>query len=132
MFSKRVLSTDKEKTTLNWWEYWIEHCISTGFQSMRLAFINWTHLMWFEEEQKYYALLKNDDPLEQCILYFWDTLNEDETLSKEFLEELMQMADDVKTGRVKTVPFTQDMFDRIEDLIGDTLETGTGDCLDCD
>ena len=99
---------------------------------MRLAFINWTHLMWFEKEQKYYALLKNDDPLEQCILYFWDTLNEDETLSKEFLEELMQMADDVKTGKVKTVPFTQDMFDRIEDLIGDTLETGTEDCLDCD
>jgi len=131
MFSKKVLSTDKEKTTLNWWEYWIGHCIATGFQSMRLAFINWTHLMWFEEEQKNYALLKDDDPLEQCILYFWDSL-EDETYPKEFLESLMQLSEDVRTGKEKVVPFTQDMFDRIEDLIGDTLETDTEDCLDCD
>lgn len=96
---------------------------------MRLAFINWTHLMWFEEEQKNYALLKDDDPLEQCILYFWDSL-EDETYSKEFLESLMQLSEDVRTGKEKLVPFTQDMFDRIEDLIGDTLETGTEDWQD--
>lgn len=132
MFSNKVLSTDKSKTTLSWWEYLIEHCIATGFQSIYLAFINWTHLMWFEKEQKNYALLKDDDPLEQCSLYFWDTLNEDETLSKEFLEELMQMAEDVKTGRVKTVPFTQEMMNKIMDLVGDTLETGPEDCLDCD
>ena len=98
---------------------------------MRLAFINWTHLMWFEKEQKNYALLKHDDPLEQCILYFWDSL-EDETYPKEFLESLMQLSEDVRTGKEKVVPFTQDMFDRIEDLIGDTLETGTEDYLDCD
>ena len=98
---------------------------------MRLAFINWTHLMWFEGEQKNYALLKDDDPLEQCILYFWDSLG-DETYPKEFLESLMQLSEDVRTGKEKVVPFTQDMFDRIEDLIGDTLETDTEDCLDCD
>ena len=48
-----------------------------------------------------YALLVSDDPLEQCILYFWDSL-EDDIYSKSFLESLMQMADDVETGKVKT------------------------------
>ena len=47
-----------------------------------------------------YALLVSDDPLEQCALYFWDSL-EDDIYPKEFLESLMQMADDVETGKVK-------------------------------
>lgn len=50
-----------------------------------------------------YALLKTDDPLEQCILYFWDSL-EDEIYPKHFLDSLLQMADDVKTGKEKVIP----------------------------
>jgi hypothetical protein len=130
MFSKRVLSTDKEKTTLNWWEYLIGHCWMTGWQTIGMSFRNWRDLM--TGNYKDYALMFYDDPYEECYTSFWAYLGDDDILPKEFLEELMQMADDVKTGRVKTVPFTQDMFDRIEDLIGDTLETGTEDYLDCD
>jgi hypothetical protein len=63
-----------------------------------------------------YGLLKEDDDLEQCILYFWDSL-EDDIYPKDFLESLLQMSNDVKTGKVKTVPFTKDMFDELEDLI---------------
>ena len=55
-----------------------------------------------------YALLVSDDPLEQCILYFWDSL-EDDIYSKSFLESLMQMADDVETGKVKTYPMDEVM-----------------------
>jgi uncharacterized protein YwqG len=65
-----------------------------------------------------YALLVSDDPLEQCILYFWDSL-EDDIYPKSFLEELMQMADDVETGKVKTIPFTKEMFDELTDLVKD-------------
>jgi hypothetical protein len=68
-----------------------------------------------------YALLVSDDPLEQCILYFWDSL-EDEIYSKDFLEELMQMSDDVKTGKVKPVPFTKNMMDELNDLVGNLDE----------
>jgi hypothetical protein len=68
-----------------------------------------------------YALLKEDDPLELCILYFWDSL-EDEIYPKFFLEELLQMVDDVDTGKVKTVPFTKDMFDKLNDLVGDLID----------
>ena len=68
-----------------------------------------------------YALLKTDDPLEQCILYFWDSLEED-IYPKEFIESLMQMSEDVRNGEVKTVPFTKDMFDKLDDLVGDMVE----------
>jgi len=68
-----------------------------------------------------YALLKTDDPLEQCILYFWDSLEED-IYPKEFIESLMQMSEDVRTGKVETVPFTKDMFDKLDDLVGDMID----------
>ena len=50
-----------------------------------------------------YALLKDDDPLEQCALYFWDSL-EDEIYPKKFLESLLQMVDDIATGKEKVYP----------------------------
>lgn len=71
-----------------------------------------------------YSLLKNDDPMEQCILNFWDSLEED-IISKEFLESLMQMAEDVRTGKVETIPFTQEMFDKLDDLVGDMIDKDT-------
>ena len=65
-----------------------------------------------------YALLPEDDPLELCILYFWDSL-EDEIYPKFFLEELLQMSDDIHTGKEKVYPLTEDFFDRLKDLVGD-------------
>jgi len=64
-----------------------------------------------------YALLKTDDPLEQCILYFWDSL-EEEIYPKEFLESLLQMADDVKTGKEKLIPMDE-VMDRLKELVED-------------
>ena len=68
-----------------------------------------------------YALLKEDDPLELCILYFWDSL-EDEIYPKFFLEELMQMVDDIDTGKEKVYPLDEDFFDRMKDLVGDLID----------
>jgi hypothetical protein len=62
-----------------------------------------------------YALLVSDDPLEQCILYFWDSL-EDEIYPKHFLESLLQMVDDIETGKEKLIPLDEDFFDRIKEL----------------
>jgi hypothetical protein len=130
MFSKRVLSTDKEKTTLNWWEYWINHCWMTGWQTIGMSFRNWSDLM--TGNYKDYALMFYDDPYEECYSSFWAYLGDDDVLPKEFLEELMQMADRVDRGEEKLIPFTQDMMNEIMDLVGDTLETGTEECQDCD
>ena len=69
-----------------------------------------------------YALLKDDDPFEECYDWFWTSINLDETYPKHFLEELMQMVDDIETGKVKPVPFTREMFDEIDDLVGDLID----------
>ena len=65
-----------------------------------------------------YALHKDDDPLEQCTLYFWDSL-EDEIYPKSFLESLLQMVDDIATGKEEVFPLDKDFFDRLKDLTDD-------------
>ena len=130
IFSKPILGTEKNNPKMSWWDYYITHCWMTGWQSIRHNFMTWTDLVWFESNQNYYTLLDDDDPFEQCYLCFWYDLSDDPTYPKFFLEELMQMAEDVKTGKVKTIPFTKDMFEKLDDLVGDlidTSETGTQD-----
>ena len=44
------------------------------------------------------------------------------------LETINSSMDDVKTGKVKTYPLTQEMFDRLDDLVGDLIaEKDDGD-----
>jgi len=116
-FSTPVLGTTTKKVKLNWWEYWVIHCWMTGWQSIRGAFRIWSDLM--TDNFTDYALLKNDDPFEECRDWFWVSLGEDNVYPKEFLEYLQQMADDVATGKTETIPFTEDMFDELKDLVGD-------------
>ena len=56
--------------------------------------------------------MQEDDPEAECVDWFWASLNEDDTYPKEFLEYLMQMAEDVMSGKVKTYP----MDDVMEEL----------------
>ena len=121
MFSRPLLATDKKKLTLNWWEYWIGHCWMTGWQSIGMSFRNWRDLITGNYDG--YALMWYDDPFEECHSSFWAYLGEDDVLPKEFLESLMKMADDMDTGKVETVPFTREMFDKIDDLVGDLIDS---------
>lgn len=129
MYSTPVRGTapKKNRTTLNWWEYWIGHCWMTGWQSIRGAFRIWSDLMTDNFDD--YALPRTvEDPFEECREWFWVSLGEDECYPKEFLEHLMQMVDDIKTGKVKTIPMDE-VMERLENLWEDddedTLETGT-------
>ena len=60
-----------------------------------------------------------DDPYEECVDWFWVSLNEDDVYPKEFLEYLMQMVDDIETGKEKVIPLDEDFFDRLKDLVKD-------------
>ncbi len=118
MFSNRILSTDKEKTTLNWWEYWIGHCWMTGWQSIRGAFRIWSDLMTSNYAD--YALPRIvEDPEQECKEWFWVSLGEDDVYPKEFLEYLMQMVEDIKTGKEELIPLDEDFFDRLKNDIED-------------
>jgi len=115
MISKPVLATDKEKTTLNWWEYHIGHCWMTGWQSIGDAFRIWADLMGSNYEK--YALPRTaEDPEEECISWFWVSLGEDNVYPKEFLEYLMRLCEDVKTGKVETYPL-EDVMAELEELM---------------
>jgi hypothetical protein len=116
MFSKPLLGTNTKKTKLSWFEYIWHSCIIQGWYNCWYAFKNWSDLMGDNYQE--YALLVSDDPLEQCILYFWDSL-EDEIYPKHFLESLLQMVDDIETGKEKVVPIDDDFFNRVKELVKD-------------
>ena len=101
-FSKPILATELNKVKMNWWQYWIGHCWMTGWQSIRSNFRMWSDLMG--SNYAGYALLKEDDPEAECLDWFWASLVEDDVYSKEFLEYLMQMVDDIDTGKEKLIP----------------------------
>lgn len=119
MFSKPLLGTNSNKVKMTWLEYIFTHLIPTWFQSFNDNFKMWSDLM--TDNYANYSLFKDEDPYEECYNWFWTSINLDETYPKHFLEDLMQMAEDVETGKVKPVPFTREMFDRIDDLIGGDL-----------
>ena len=100
-FSRPLLGTDTKKTKLSWFEYVIFSCLKQGWYNCWYSFKNWGDLMGNNYQE--YALLKDDDPLEQCILFFWDSL-EDEIYPKLFLESLLQMCDDIETGKEEVYP----------------------------
>ena len=116
MFSKPLKGTDKKKTTLNWWEYWIGHCWMTGWQSIRMNFRMWADLMTSNYAD--YALPRTvEDPEKECEEWFWACLNEDDVYPKEFLEYLLQMVEDVELGKVETYS-----MDEVMEKLKDELE----------
>jgi hypothetical protein len=120
IFSKALLGTEKNKVTMSWFDYVFLHLVPTAFQTFNNNFVMWRDLITGDYEK--YKLLKDDDAYQECYDWFWCSINLDETYPKFFLEELLQMADDVATGKVKTVPFTKDMFDDLKDLVGDLID----------
>jgi hypothetical protein len=117
MYSTPVRGTGKNKTTLNWWEYWIGHCWMTGWQSINHSFRNWADLM--TGNWKDYALMSYDNPFEECRDCFWSYLGDDDTYPKEFLEHLMQMVEDIETGKEKVYPMDEDFMNRLKDRVKD-------------
>ena len=112
-FSKAILSTDKKKTTLNWWEYWIGHCWITVWQSIRGAFRIWADLMGSNYHN--YALPRTaEDPEQECLEWFWVTLGEDDTYPREFLEYLLQMVDDIETGKEELIPMNENFMEELK------------------
>lgn len=80
-------------------EYYVNHCIYTGFKSIANAFRIWRDLM--SGNYAGYVLLEKDCPFEECRSWFWWSLGEDNTYSKEFLEYLYVLCEHVQRGEVE-------------------------------
>ncbi len=104
---------------MTWTEYIFTHLIPTWFSSFNDNFRMWRDLMTGNYEN--YALLKDDDPFQECYEWFWTSINLDETYPKEFLEYLQQMVDDIDSGKVKTYPL-EDVMKELDDLVGDLID----------
>ena len=115
-FSKPLLGTNIKEPKMSWISYIWNGCIIQGWYNCWYAFKKWADLMGNNYEG--YALLKTDDPLQQCILYFWDSL-EDEIYPKHFLDSLLQMVHDIDTGKEKVIPMDEDFMERLQDLVKD-------------
>jgi hypothetical protein len=61
-----------------------------------------------------YALLDEDDPYEECYMWFWTCLNLDETYPKDFLDHLNQLVEDIDTGKEKVYPMDE-VLDQLKD-----------------
>ena len=116
-FSKPVLGTDTKKIKMSWMEYIFTHLVPTWFKSFNDNFVMWRDLI--TENYKPYKLLKSDNAEQECYDWFWSSINLDETYPKEFLEYLLQMVDDIDSGKVKTYPMDEDFMNRIKDLVED-------------
>lgn len=112
MFSRKIMGTNSKKVQLSWGEYIFTHMIPTWFQSFSDNYRMWADLVLFSNYENY-ALLKDDDPFEECRDWFWSSINTDDVLPKFFIEELMQMADDLDKGKVNLIPWVQEEFEDI-------------------
>lgn len=72
-----------------------------------------------------YALLKDDDPYEECYNWFWTSINLDETYPKEFIEGLIEMCERIDRGEEKLIPLTEDFMDDLKKLLEEDDEETT-------
>ena len=73
-----------------------------------------------------YALLKDDDPYEECYQWFWTSINLDETYPKEFLDYLNQLVEDIDTGKEKVYPMDE-VIERLKDMWDEDEDTSETD-----
>ena len=66
-------------------------------------FVVWTELMTSNYEN--YCFPSSESPEQECYDWFWASIGLDDTYSKEFLEKLLELKNDVDSGKVKTYPF---------------------------
>ena len=112
------------KTKLTWVEYYFGHCFQTGWREIWNNFKMWRDLISGNYEN--YALLKDDDPYEECYQWFWTSINLDETYPKEFLDYLNQLVEDIATGKEKVYPMDE-VIERLKDMWDEDEDTSETD-----
>jgi hypothetical protein len=100
---------------MSWFKYIFTYLIPKGIRELGNNFRMWKDLMTGNYAD--YALLKEDDPFEECKNWFWYGINADETYPKEFLEYLQELCDRIDRGEEKLIPVTIEDLREIEELL---------------
>ena len=104
---------------MSYFTYITNHLLPSWVQQWRYNFSIWLDLMTSNYEV--YANPYGESPEQECYEWFWASINMDDTLPKEYLENLYQMMDDIDTGVVKTIP-AKDFLNRLNELVHDIQE----------
>ena len=95
-------------------EYIKQHLFPSWVQQWTYNFKIWADLM--TNNYEVYANPYGESPERECYEWFWASINIDDTLSKEFLESLHQMMDDIDRGKVRTYP-AEDVLKRLKERV---------------
>ena len=96
--------------------YITDHLLRAWVQQWTFNFKIWADLMTNNYET--YANPYGESPERECYEWFWASINMDDTLPKELLEELYQRMDDIDTGKVRTYP-AEDVLKRLKERVDD-------------
>ena len=94
-------------------DYLTKHMLPGWVESWTYNFRIWADLM--TGNYKPYANPWGESPERECYEWFWASLNIDDIYTKEFIEDLVQMTKDVKSGKVKTIPYDKILEEWAED-----------------
>ena len=95
-------------------KYITDHLLRSWVQQWTYNFQMWADLMTNNYEG--YANPYGESPERECYEWFWASINMDDTLSKEFLEKLHQMVEDIDSGKLKTYS-AEDILKRLKERV---------------
>ena len=94
--------------------YITKHLLPIWLSTWSYSFKVWADLMTGNYAE--YSSPWCESPERECYEWFWASISLDDTYSKEFLESLYQMMDDIDTGKVRTYP-AEDVLKRMKELV---------------
>ena len=99
-------------TKINPVSYYINHCLIQGWRNVGYAFDTWSRVI--RSDYSGYDVFDNtkypytqEEKVRSTYQDFWDCL-EDDIYSKEFLEYILGLCEEVENGTAKLVPFNLD------------------------
>ena len=97
-------------------DYITKHLLRAWVQSWTYNFRIWADLMTNNYET--YANPWSESPERECYEWFWSSINMDDTYSKDYLEFLIRLAEEVEEGKVKTYP-AKEVLERLKQAVED-------------
>ena len=82
-------------------EYITKHLFPTWVHQWTYNFKHWLDLI--TENYEAYENPFGESPERECYEWFWASINLDDTYTKEYLEELYQMVEDMKSNNVTAI-----------------------------
>ena len=97
-------------------DYITKHLLPSWARQWSCNFKIWGDLVTGNCED--YANPWGESPERECYEWFWSAINMDDTYSKDYLEFLVRLAEEVKEGKVKTYP-AKEVLERLRQAVED-------------